>query len=624
MYKKLLISLVFTSLTACGGSGSGSPSDNGSSSVIQGVFIDSPVMGLAYRTATRSGLTDSSGTFEYLAGESVAFSLGGIEFGSAIGAEEITPLDLLGADSFNDLSASQRQQLSNMLILFQSLDADQNPDNGIDLANLDTQLSDETIGFDVTAEEFSSGRMLALVVNAGGRLVDETDALNHFFESTGTLFQLELPVLTQDDFDADGIIDSETIYRYTSAGEIETITTIIDYVSLSESTERSYEYDANGLLARTVYRSLNDGVSEVLSEQRFIYNDQGQLTYSDLAIPERPVAELSRSYDEFGRLQSQELRTPALAFTAFGPAGFILDLEGFTSLPSSPLANSDAVFAASAFGASDAASLYGATQAPLDLSIPGLQGNSFFVGFEPTYSGLEIQEQSFQYSTAGYVDQVTEIESLLMEGATEANIQLQQSKNYDAEGRLISSTGEAFGFQIESLFSFAENGRLNNCSVSVDGTLLIENTDPITSISSDNNEDYQYVGRCPSLIGNLFRYAGDGDLTAIETYIPVQQILPIIDQPARIIRQEFIRDENQIIQRLIGDTTLPDLYTESIRSRDGLIETFVSLDSQGSTISKSTTTFELFELEKMPRNTPFSTDTGSSAAASFIDPSFGL
>ena len=120
--KLFILSLIFF-LASCGGGGGDGGGDGGGGGgggtpqapqALEGVFLDSAVMGLAYRTATRSGITDSQGTFEYLPGEVVTFSLGGIEFGSSNGQAEVTPVNLLGAENIEDLTDEQVSQLINM------------------------------------------------------------------------------------------------------------------------------------------------------------------------------------------------------------------------------------------------------------------------------------------------------------------------------------------------------------------------------------------------------------------------------------------------------------------------------------------------------------------------------
>jgi hypothetical protein len=92
-------------VAACGGGGGGgetpSASNPPSATTLTGQFKDGNVAGLAYRTATRSGTTDADGRFEYLAGESVSFAVGGVALGSAPARAVVTPIDLV-ADGRSD------------------------------------------------------------------------------------------------------------------------------------------------------------------------------------------------------------------------------------------------------------------------------------------------------------------------------------------------------------------------------------------------------------------------------------------------------------------------------------------------------------------------------------------
>ncbi|WP_211327392.1 hypothetical protein [Subtercola boreus] len=62
--------------------------------VLIGTFAG-PTVGLAYETPTLSGLTDERGDFEYRAGESVVFSIGGLVLGSAEGAPRVNLAQLV-------------------------------------------------------------------------------------------------------------------------------------------------------------------------------------------------------------------------------------------------------------------------------------------------------------------------------------------------------------------------------------------------------------------------------------------------------------------------------------------------------------------------------------------------
>ncbi len=111
--------------------------------VLHGVFVDSPVQGLYFSTPTQSGVTDAQGTFSYLEGETVKFYLGNLELGSALGANQITPIEI--ADDPNaDLNSIEVQ---NRAALLQSLDSDRNPENGISISEESNSFMPNSINF---------------------------------------------------------------------------------------------------------------------------------------------------------------------------------------------------------------------------------------------------------------------------------------------------------------------------------------------------------------------------------------------------------------------------------------------------------------------------------------------
>lgn len=603
MNKKLILISTLFVLSSCGGSGSGASNTETSQTVFEGVFIDSPVMGLAYSTATQSGLTDSRGTFTYLAGETVRFTLAGIDFGSALGGDEITPLNLVGAANFDEASSDQREELTNILILLQSLDADQNPENGIDLANLDTELGSENIDFKMPVEEFTAGRYLGLVADAGGRVIEGTQALNHFFESIDATISIELPSLLEQDFDGDGVIDSETVYEYTAEGQPLEARTRTSFSNRVNNTAQTYEYRADGLLISLTNSSIEaDGTGTTTAEQSFEYNDQGQLIGSSLVRADRPTAVLTRTYDEFGRLERQEKSVPRRVIQGipFTPFGGTASIE--TAIPSSTFIISGSR-GGSLITPNDLALFFSGIQAPLNLSIPSLFGDFFAANLEFSFSGHNINLEQFEYSEQGHVESILNIESILEEDSIEPVIQSRQTRTYDSEGRLLLSVVQAFESQIESLFSFADNGRLQSCSVVVDDEVLVMRSDPITEVSGDN-EDYQYIGRCSGLIGTLTRFNEDGALVLIENYFPSTVIdsPPVVQVlPPRVSRLEVNADDNgDLSVRTTPNIEESNVFIDQVTSRVGSIETSSVLNSMGEQISTRKITFETFELDKLP------------------------
>jgi len=203
---KLLPCVCALAITACGGSGGSSDSttnttipeptsttdietsagtDSSSApvtaAVLTGRFVDSPVAGLQYATASQSGVTDANGSFSYLAGEQVTFSIGDINFPATPASPTVTPLDVFSTTEIGNTG------VMNMARLLQSLDTDGNPDNGITISP-DAGASATGLSVDFNSASFDS-QVINLVANSGSSttaLIDGETALDHFQE---TLFQ---------------------------------------------------------------------------------------------------------------------------------------------------------------------------------------------------------------------------------------------------------------------------------------------------------------------------------------------------------------------------------------------------------------------------------------------------
>ena len=174
-------------LSACGGGGDGgsgtsTPSESGISSslnsqtgtALRGIFTDERVKGVSYECGNRKGVTDQSGYFFYEANEKCSFSIGGLVIGNIPGSPVVTPVSFfVGA---NDETDSRVVSLSRFL---QSLDADNDPSNGIDIPNdkanqLDRSLDFSSATFDLEAAPLISrlypGRALVSADSAKGHL----------------------------------------------------------------------------------------------------------------------------------------------------------------------------------------------------------------------------------------------------------------------------------------------------------------------------------------------------------------------------------------------------------------------------------------------------------------------
>ena len=201
----LIISLCIASaLTACGGDSDKKPTKTSSSAsvvssvapssaapssvassatasslaqALTGVFLDAPVSNLGYSTATLNGTTNANGEFQYRSGEMITFSIGNIVFPAVPVDSVITPFDLAGSTSLTD------NKVINILRLLQSLDADGNATNGIEIPAA-AITSASQLDFSVAPEVFAAAASVkALLQAAGGvnkELISTDQAVTHF------------------------------------------------------------------------------------------------------------------------------------------------------------------------------------------------------------------------------------------------------------------------------------------------------------------------------------------------------------------------------------------------------------------------------------------------------------
>ena len=132
-----IIALLFA-VVGCSSGGSGTTPTNAR---ITGVFLDSPVSGLGYETPTYHGTTGTGGAFLYQDGETVRFFVGDIILCEVEAMPIVTPIDCVaGADDVT------HPMVTNMLVFLQSIDFDNNPENGIDITEF---MHQEAIGMHI-------------------------------------------------------------------------------------------------------------------------------------------------------------------------------------------------------------------------------------------------------------------------------------------------------------------------------------------------------------------------------------------------------------------------------------------------------------------------------------------
>lgn len=109
------------------------PKDEPTVEVLTGAFIDGAVEGLTFSTATQSGVTNENGEFKYIEGEEITFKVGEVIIGSVGAKAEITPIDI--AQDTDASATIDNSVAKNIAAFLQTLDDDQNHDNGIEITN---------------------------------------------------------------------------------------------------------------------------------------------------------------------------------------------------------------------------------------------------------------------------------------------------------------------------------------------------------------------------------------------------------------------------------------------------------------------------------------------------------
>lgn len=142
--KILALSVVTSALFVGCGSNDSNNTPQTPPPALTGTFVDAPVAGLAYKTATQSGFTDANGKFKYKAGEDVEFKLGNLFLGKGKAGALLTPYTV----SENNTTAT------NIALVLQNFDTSRNNAGVLDLSSLkDANLSDVNLSVSVAQME---------------------------------------------------------------------------------------------------------------------------------------------------------------------------------------------------------------------------------------------------------------------------------------------------------------------------------------------------------------------------------------------------------------------------------------------------------------------------------------
>ena len=238
-YKLLIPSALVLCLTACGSDSSTSEAPITPEpalpevSTYTGQFFDSAVAGLNYKTASQSGQTNQLGEFQFQGKESIIFSIGGIELPSTVANLYLTPLDIYQTQDTNQI------EVVNLLRLLQSLDADGDASNGIEIEESVHQLA-ANLTIDFSASDFEQ-QVADLVSKSGAvnqELISATMAIDHFKLTLNEIGQNNLSSCTKEHEKI-----GHTGFFSTFAHNVSGKATIIDDCTIEIS---QFSYDGGG------------------------------------------------------------------------------------------------------------------------------------------------------------------------------------------------------------------------------------------------------------------------------------------------------------------------------------------------------------------------------------------
>lgn len=186
MIKSLFITGVLFCLTACGGDSSSLSVNQSTSEVIKevttppvitytGVFLDSAVEGLSYKTTSQNGKTNNLGEFVFQSDELITFSIGSITFPEIKASLLMTPLDVFNTSDINN------SEVVNLLRLLQSLDTDGDASNNIQISE-EVHLLATGITLNFSDENFDVyvNNLITMSGLVNQQLISAQQAIDHF------------------------------------------------------------------------------------------------------------------------------------------------------------------------------------------------------------------------------------------------------------------------------------------------------------------------------------------------------------------------------------------------------------------------------------------------------------
>ncbi|MXS86526.1 adhesin [Nitrosomonas sp. HPC101] len=258
-----------------------------------GILADSAVEGVSYSASSgAAGITDTTGLYKYTHGDNIEFSIGKLNLGKIAGKGLTTPIDLAAGD---------QNKLLNLLILFQSLDTDNNPGNGISIPQAAAAALDPSLDLTVDPGVFTTSPALTTAREAAdipGSIKTADEANTHFLSQAVNLLSNYLWINEDDDsirffrFSNDGsgeylngvVTPDDSCDANRACGSRLVFTAGIEY-----GTTKAVDYDERGFKLASmpeVDTNIQSGLSHTRPNWR-IYTNGDELIISDIVIVQR-------------------------------------------------------------------------------------------------------------------------------------------------------------------------------------------------------------------------------------------------------------------------------------------------------------------------------------------------
>ncbi len=280
--------LLGAALSGCGGGSSSSASV--APSTLTGTFGTIPTGGVAYSSASNSGVTTASGEFSYEPGEEITFRLGAMTLGAATGATRITEFDLAGLDT----RATSRQEFFNYFVdtreffalnqtvsmasLLQTLDQDSDLSNGVVIApSVAARFDENHIILSRSYWTFRDNRRLREILYqaaAAGEMSARPIRVSALVLTTLFDFTVEQYATYERDDENDGVLDYQFNRTFDELGKVRTSVTDTDGDGVGNNSFFQ-QHLASARIERSASDDDFDGVDDRSTE--YTYNEFGSL-----------------------------------------------------------------------------------------------------------------------------------------------------------------------------------------------------------------------------------------------------------------------------------------------------------------------------------------------------------